>query len=253
MTRSDYAGHPIRGERGFRVLADTPSGEAVFEADAVIDASGTYGQPIPLGAKGERAAAGRLYRHLDRLEELNGKTVLLVGHGHSAANALVALNGKAEVIWAVRSLNRKPCVEVASDPLPERRAVVAEANRLAVQLRVERRATVEAIDGQDVLLSGGRSVRVDAILGLTGYRPDLTFLSELAIGIDPATEGAAGLARALAKVTDCLSLPAVSPEDLDSGEPGFFLAGAKSYGRARTFLLQSGYAQLETILDRLQS
>jgi hypothetical protein len=92
---------------------------------------------------------------------------------------------------------------------------------------------------------------VDEVIGLTGYRPDLSILSELTIRIDPATEGAAGLARALSNVTDCLSVPAVAPEDLDSGEPGFYLAGAKSYGRSGNFLLQSGYAQLDTILKRL--
>jgi hypothetical protein len=52
-------------------------------------------------------------------------------------------------------------------------------------------------------------------------------------------------------VTDCLSVPRVRAEDLASGEPRFHLVGSKSYGRARTFLLQTGFAQLETILDDL--
>jgi hypothetical protein len=69
--------------------------------------------------------------------------------------------------------------------------------------------------------------------------------------IAPATEGAARLAAALAGVTDCLSVPAIAARDLGSGEPRFHLAGAKSYGRARTFLLQTGYAQVEAILDGL--
>jgi hypothetical protein len=111
-------------------------------------------------------------------------------------------------------------------------------------------AVVEAVTGADtgqlrVSLSGGREAVVDVVLALTGYRPDLSFLSELAVGIDPVTEGAAGLSRALSNITDCLAVPAVSSEDLDS------LAGAKSYGRSRNFLLQSGYAQLATILERL--
>jgi len=264
LTRADYARHPLRAERGFRILADTPNGERIFETDTVIDASGTYNQPVALGrgglpAPGERAA--HALRHLDNLDTLTGKSVLLIGHGHSAANALSTLASRAQVTWATRSLNRKPCVDVAADPLPERRRIVTLANDLAATppswLTIERRATVEAIeptgDRFRVSLSGGRTATVDTLLGLTGYRPDHSILSELAIGIDPATEGAAGLARALANITDCLSLPAIAPADLESGEPGFYLAGAKSYGRARTFLLQSGYAQLQTILDRLQS
>jgi hypothetical protein len=162
-------------------------------------------------------------------------------------------------VWATRSLNRRPCTEVASDPLPERQQIVNQANELAAQppawLRVERKATIEAIGLRDekfeITLTGGRAVFADEVIGLTGYRPDLSILSELTISIDPATDGSAGLARALSNVTDCLSVPAVAPEDLDSGEPGFYLAGAKSYGRSRNFLLQSGYAQLDTILKRL--
>jgi hypothetical protein len=84
-----------------------------------------------------------------------------------------------------------------------------------------------------------------------GARPDLEPLTELALEIAPATEGVARLERALAGVTDCLSLPSVRDEDLESGEPGFHLVGAKSYGRASTFLLQTGYDQLARIVARL--
>jgi hypothetical protein len=183
-----------------------------------------------------------------------------VGHGHSAAHAIGALRQLAEVgttvVWATRSANLRPVVDVACDPLPERQRVVGEANALAAKppgwLRVERRCSVERVTSGDRLvvgLSGARTATVDRIVGLTGFRPDLGPLSELAIEVSPATEGAGRLSRALASVTDCLSVPSVSPADLDSGEPGFWLAGAKSYGRARTFLLRTGYAQLATILD----
>lgn len=272
MLRGDYAGHPLRGERPFQVLVDTPTGERRLEAEAVLDASGTYGQPVALGARGERAVAGQLIRHLGMLHErrrvLAGRRVLLLGQGHSAANAIVVLEQlvreapTTSVVWATRAASLRPCVEVASDPLPERRHIVARANELGMRppawLRVERRAMVQSVerDREDTLrvsLSGPgeRVVLADELIALTGYRPDLSFLAELSLDIAPATEGSAGLARALAHVTDCLSVPAVAPCDLASGEQGFHLLGAKSYGRARTFLLQTGYAQLETILDGL--
>jgi thioredoxin reductase len=274
MTRGDYAGHPLRADRPFRVLADTPQGERVFEADAVLDASGTYGNPTALGAGGqpaigELAFASRLLRDLGALADqraaIAGRRVLLVGNGHSAANAVSVLDAIAReapetrVVWASREPNLRPVVEVASDPLPERQRVVAHSNQLAARppswLRVERRAWVEGIAGDGaalrVSLSGKREVVVDHVVALTGYRPDLSFLSELALEIAPATEGAGRLARALANVTDCLCVPQVSPADLASGEPRFHLVGAKSYGRASTFLLQTGYAQIETILDAL--
>jgi hypothetical protein len=123
---------------------------------------------------------------------------------------------------------------------------------------VERRARIESISQDDagalrVAIGGGRVAAVDEIVGLTGYRPDLSFLSELAIEIAPDTEGSARLARALSNVTDCLSVPSIAPADLTSGETGFHLVGAKCYGRARTFLLKSGYRQLETILNRIST
>ncbi|MBI1355837.1 MAG: flavoprotein [Acidobacteria bacterium] len=275
LTRGDFAGHPIRAERPFRVLVETPTGEQTFEAEAVLDASGVYRNPAAVGAgglpaPGERHLGDALLRDLGALHALGpglrDRRILLVGHGHSAANALGTLAALPErapatrVVWATRSLHRRPCVEVSPDPLPERQAVAARANALAAEpppwLRVERRASVLAFaphpdGGWDVALSGGRSATVDAVVGLTGYRPDLSYLSELALEIAPATEGAARLAKALTHVTDCLSPPKLRPADLESGEPGFHLIGSKSYGRARTFLLESGYAQVETILDRL--
>jgi hypothetical protein len=219
-------------------------------------------------ARGERALDGALIQSLGALHAalggLAGREVLLVGHGHSAAGALgamAALPDPPRVVWATRSPNRRPCVEIASDPLPERARVAARANDLACDppafLTVVRRAGVESFapSGGRVAatLAGGRGGVFDAVLGFTGYRPDLSFLSELALEVSAATEGAAGVARALAGVTDCLAVPRVRPADLESGEPGFHLIGAKSYGRLPTFLLRNGLDQLETILDRLAS
>jgi hypothetical protein len=269
LTRREMAGHPLRAERPFRLLVETEAGEEVFEAEVVLDASGVCDTPAAVGAGGvpalgERSLAPRLLRHLGALEShlpgLAGRSVLLVGHGHSAAGALALLAGlepAPRVVWATRLPNRRPCLEVAEDPLPERQAVVARANDLAAEpppfLKVERRAGVEGLAADNgalqVSLSGGRGGRFDAVVGLTGYRPDLSFLSELALEIGPASEGPAGLARAVCNITDCLTPPKVRPEDLFSGEPGFHFVGAKSYGRLNRFLLKTGHAQLEAILE----
>jgi thioredoxin reductase len=271
MSRGELVGHPLRAERPFRLLVESAAGEELVEADRVLDASGVYGQPLRLGpggmpARGERALEPRIVRDLGalaaRAARLAGRRVLLVGHGHSAANALGVLDALARahagthVTWAVRSAHARPCAEVADDPLPERRMVAARANELAqhppAYLTVERRAHVEACaaDGERIAveLSGGRRVLADELVALTGYRPDLSFLSELALDVAPTTEGAAGLARALAGVTDCLSVPSVGAADLASGDPGFWMIGHKSYGRSRAFLLATGFAQLDTIL-----
>lgn len=268
LARTEYAGHPIRSEKPFRVLVQNANGEEqLFEADVVLDASGGFARPMPLGsgglpARGERSLNGEVTRFLGGVDEsLTNLRLLLIGHGHSAANAIAALSelGATRVTWAVRTANRRPCTEVADDPLPERRTVVARANELAEDppawLTVKRRATIDGVafhDGAiDVTFSNGDRVTVDRILGFTGYRPDDTHLGELAIETSPVTEGGAKLYRAISNVTDCLTVPSVSPKDLETGEPNFYFAGSRSYGRARTFLLQTGYAQLEAILDSL--
>jgi hypothetical protein len=275
MTRMDFAGHPLRSERPFCLLVATPGAEEFFEADAVLDASGVTGQPCWVGpgglpARGERALDGRILRSLGsvarRLPEMVGQTVLLAGGGHSAATALLWLEElsivapQTRVRWAVRTANRRPVTEVADDPLPERHRVASRSNDLAESppswLTVERRATVESLDAQAdgglcVELSGNRSGIFAEIIALTGYRPDWSFLSELQLEVSPSTEGAGRLSRALDGVTDCLSVPAVGPEDLQSGEPGFFLVGAKSYGRSRNFLIRTGLQQLEGVLKTL--
>jgi thioredoxin reductase len=269
MTRSEMAGHPLRAERPFRLLVEGPEGEYAIEAEAVLDASGVYDTPAAVGsggvpARGERACRSRLVRHLGTLEErlpdLAGRDVLLVGHGHSAAQAIglfEKLSPAPRVVWATRSAQRRPCVEIAGDPLAERRSVVARANELAQDppafLRVERRASVESIEAENghlaVGLGGDRVGRFDAVVGFTGYRPDVSFLSELALEISPVSEGAHRLQRAIAGVTDCLTPPRVRDEDLLSGEPGFYLVGFKAYGRLPTFLLQNGRSQLERVLE----
>ena len=261
LTKSDYAGHPIRAEKPFRIVA----GDDVLEADVVLDATGGYAAPNSIGggglpARGERTLNGRAIRTLGDLDarrpQLRGKRVLLVGDGHSAANALLVLTDSgAEVTWAVRGLNRKPVVEIANDPLPERERVVAAANALVDEVRMERRATVEALEedasGLDVTLTGGRRVSCDYIAAFTGFHPDASLHRELNVEISPVTDGTAKLYRAIASITDCLSVPRLGLADLESGEPGFFFIGSRSYGRANTFLLQTGLAQLATILDSL--
>lgn len=267
--RRDRAGHPMRGDRPFRILLDGPKGEHVVEADIVLDATGST-VPNSIGnggmlAVGEREVSSRFLTTLGalhrRLPELDGRDVLVVGHGHSAANAIVALASRASarVTWAVRALNKRPCVEVANDPLSERAAITRDANALAQDppawLTVERRAHVESMarDGERIVVrfSGDRAGVYDAVASFVGYRPDTEMLSELPVRISPVTQGSEGIQRALSTVTDCLAVPRIGADDLSSGEPGFFMIGFKSYGRMTAFLLKDGLTQLETIFDGL--
>jgi thioredoxin reductase len=271
LTRMDYAGHPLRAERPFRVLCDD---DETFDAEVVLDASGGLTVPRAIGvgglpARGESRLARPPIRTLGALaalrKELRGRSLFVIGDGHSAANAIGFLeelsreDPSLRVVWAVRSANRRPCEEVMNDPLPERAGVVARANALAEApppfLRVERKAMIESVARNNghavVALTGNRIVEVDHVAAFTGYRPDASFLGELSVEISPVTEGGARLYRAVSNVTDCLMVPSVAREDLQSGEPGFYFVGSRAYGRANGFLLKTGLAQMETILNAL--
>ncbi len=272
--RDDLAGHPLRDERPFRLLTRCREGERYYEADVVLDASGGFALPGPAGAGGlpavgEAAAARYIVRDLGdldrRIRSFKGRSILLVGHGHSAATAMLDLAEMASrapatrLTWAVRTSNRRPCEEIAEDPLPERRRIASTANDLAesppAHLSLRRRSGIEEIRPEGGRLRVGFSRDgddlFDEIVSLTGFRPDNAFLSELALDLSAATEGPAALSRALASQTDCLSVPRVRGEALSSGEAGFFFVGSKSYGRRRTFLLRTGFAQLELLLGIL--
>ncbi|HEY0142173.1 MAG TPA: FAD-dependent oxidoreductase [Thermoanaerobaculia bacterium] len=260
LTRGDYAGHPLRAERPFRVVC---ANDETFEAEVVLDATGGFIVPRAIGlgglpAPGESQLAQKPIRTLGelaaQLADLRGKRVLVLGDGHSAANAIGMLaDGSIDLVWAVRGATRRPCDEVFNDPLPERRNVVSHANALAEApppfLRVERKASIERVSGSTVTLTGGRTVEVDRIAAFTGYRPDASYLGELTVETSPVTEGGGRLYRAISNITDCLSVPAVKPADLQSGEPGFYFVGSRSYGRSNGFLLKTGLLQLETILE----
>jgi thioredoxin reductase len=272
-------GHPLRVERPFRILTEDVEGrERLFEAEIVFDASGVYGQPNWAGsagmpARGERQLGNRIVRHLrdfdgSEFQRYAEKKILLIGHGHSAAHAIIALNQIAEqapsthVFWAVRTDRTKPIADIPDDPLPERASIASIANDIAQNppqnIKILRRAALEAlVDTQQSLkvkLKVWRNFEefeIDEIIALTGYRPDLAMLRELSAEFSGISEGASGLYRALTNITDCLAKIDIKPQALQTGEPNFFVVGIKSYGRQSGFLLKSGVDQLDAVFSML--
>ena len=50
---------------------------------------------------------------------------------------------------------------------------------------------------------------------------------------------------------DCLAQESHGAEALANPEPGFFILGSKSYGRNNTFLLRTGWQQVDDVFGSL--
>lgn len=242
-------------------------------ADFVIDATGVYGTPNAFGPGGlpgngaERLGA-LLDQHLpdllgDARDRYARRRVLLVGSGHSAATALLAFQAladhreAAEVHWVHR--NHQPWFrEVPHDPLPARSGTARDANAVARSAHWLRRHSGAEIMGfrppeggvvsADLRENGQpEGIRVDRVLALVGYRPDLEMTRELRVHHCYESEGPMKLAAAIqgagGGAGDCLAQVPHGPASLETPEPGFFVLGAKSYGRNPDFLLAIGHQQ----------
>jgi len=251
-------------------------------ARAVVDASGTWGQPNPLGAAGlpavgeEEAAAwlvGPLPDVLARdRPRFAGRHTLVVGMGHSAANTLLALvelqrtEPGTQISWAIRG--RSPARLYGggdSDGLPARgllgstlkAAVQSGAITLLREVTITELTPPEDPTGRLRVTGTGRDgapvdLQVDALAAATGFRPDLGMLREVRIDLDPGVEAPARLAPLIdPNFHSCGTVPPHGHRDLSHPDEGFYLVGMKSYGRAPTFLLATGYEQVRSIAAAL--
>lgn len=251
-----------------------------FRARAVIDASGTWSTPNPLGANGlpalgERENASAIFYGIpdvlgrDRARYA-GQRTLVVGAGHSAANALLALAELADAVpgtrlaWAVRSpVLTRVFGGGAADALPARGQLGTALKALRDGGRME---FVSGLHIRDVVRSGatltvqgldgaGRPVQIeglDQIVCATGQRPDLAMVSELRLKLDPWLESTEALGPLIdPNLHSCGTVRPHGHRELAHPEPGFYTLGVKSYGRAPTFLMATGFEQARSVVAAL--
>lgn len=267
-----------RDTEPFTVHVTTPTGERRIRARAVIDASGTWSTPSPLGgdglpAIGEDAAADRItYRVPDTSDpavqtRYAGRHVAVAGTGASAKTALLALAALAHehpgtsISWLVR----RPTTGNAfgggeSDELPERGALGANA-RAVVESGVV--TTVSGFRTESVTTTADGALRlasidgqvldaIDEVVVLTGFRPDLAMLSEIRLDLDAVLEAPRRLAPLIdPNVHSCGTVYPHGAKELTQPEPGFYLAGMKSYGRATSFLALTGFEQVRSVVAEI--
>jgi thioredoxin reductase len=250
-------------------------GPEVVRADAVIDASGTWDTPNPAGvngveAIGETASHERIaYGMPDVLGRERGryvgKIVAVLGAGHSAVGTILDLAKLKEIapatriVWVLRTDDpEKSFGGGANDKLAAR----GELGRLFAQLVDGGQVRVEAsfrlthinVVGESLRLGAGsvccgRHVIADELIVATGFRPDLSFLREVRLALDPGLECPPVLAPLIdPNLHSCGTVRPHGARELSQPETGFYFAGMKSYGRAPTFLMMTGYEQVRSII-----
>lgn len=251
---------------------DDDGNEARISARAVVDASGTWSLPNPAGASGlpavgERRAAARIsYRIPGDVSACAGQHLVVIGSGHSATHAVLRLSELARrvpgtrVTWLMR---RGATTHVfgggAADDLPERAELGRRAQeviesgfvevvagfRVSEFREVDGALTISAEDGKEV-------TGVSRVFALTGFRPDLSILTEVRVALDPSLEAVAGIAAEIdPNIHSCGSIGATGARELLQPEEGFFIIGSKSYGRAPTFLALTGFEQARSVAAHL--
>lgn len=269
-----------RSTRPFLVRYIDDGGAHDLLARAVIDVSGTWSQPNPLGAGGIAATGER--EHRERIfygipdilghhrSRYAGKRVLVVGAGHSAANSLLALAQLAEIhpgtrlVWAVRGRDASRAFGGgAGDALPARgqlgtalKALRASGGlELVTDFHLDSIASLRATLRVSGSRSDGSETHIDAIdeiIAATGQRPDLSLTRELRLELDSQLESTRALGPLIdPNVHSCGTVRPHGHRELAHPEPGFYTAGVKSYGRAPTFLMATGFEQVRSIAAAL--
>ncbi|MGW1586298.1 NAD(P)-binding domain-containing protein [Streptomyces sp. NPDC002386] len=246
-------------------------------ARAVIDASGTWALPGPAGgsglpALGERAAAERITYRVPDLKDpavrarYAGRRTAVIGSGASAFTALAYLADLAEAedgsgtkaVWILRrGISGSTFGGGTADQLPARGALGLAAKAAVDDGHADavtgfRTEVIERDgDGRLVLVAedGRRLEPVDEVIVLTGFRPDLSFLSEIRLGLDERLQAPTALAPLIdPNQHSCGTVYPHGHRELAHPEQGVYLVGMKSYGRAPTFLAMTGYEQVRSVV-----
>jgi len=269
-----------RDQQPFVIHARNAAGELErILARAVIDATGTVRRPSPLGSEGYPAMGEVAHRRQILYGMPNpdsdagryaGKSTAVVGSGASALTALIALTSEplhqpgSKVFWVLRRGQVGDSFGGGeADELPARGALGIRVREAVQDGRIGvvtgfRTVSVEddpeGSDGQVVLLGAdGRQLSgLDQIVCVTGFRPDLSFLSEVRLDLDSRLQAPVALAPEIdPNLHSCGTVKPHGHRELAQPEPGLYLAGMKSYGRAPSFLAMTGFEQVRSIAAAL--
>jgi thioredoxin reductase len=268
-----------RNEQPF--VLQVQQGERIrfFEARAVIDASGTWQNGNPLGAGGlfalgELENATQIYYGIPDVtgrdkERYKNKSTLVVGGGHSAINTILELNNlkeefpETQIHWVLRK-------DKISDIYGGQTADALEARgdlgtRIETLINKDRVSVYTPFQLEEIqntngtlTLTGSQSGTRKALIGIeeiisnTGTRPDFSFSREVRIDYDSTVESVPELAELIdPNIHSCGTVRPHGEKELRQKERDYYIVGMKSYGRAPTFLMATGYEQVRSVVSAL--
>ena len=248
----------------------------IYQAKSVIDASGTWNSPNPVGsggvfAIGEIENRAKIYYGIPDINETDmdkyaNKTTLVVGAGHSAIGSILALNNLKEkfpntkIHWILR---KKQVSDVyggqEADKFKARGTLGIQIEKLVNSGAIEihtpvyiheikknnSELVIKGLQHKDSFILEG----IDKIISNTGSRPDFNFLREIRFDSDAALESVPMLANLIdPNIHSCGTVRPHGEAELRQKEKDFYIVGMKSYGRAPTFLMTTGYEQVRSIV-----
>ncbi len=267
-----------RSQQPFVIQTLHQSSYQRFEVRAVIDASGTWQDQNPIGsggitALGEKEHHQHIFYGIPDPKEMSkhyaNKQVLVVGSGHSAAQVLFNLAQLSEeypntqIHWIIRTKNVSNLLGgKEKDQLPARGAIGKQLEQLLQrnQLKLHSNFHLQSIssNGNSLIIGGwqdGQQVNIggiEKVIACTGSRPDYSFLREIRLDIDSTVESVRALADLIdPNVHSCGTVPPHGAVELQQPEQNFYIVGMKSYGRAPTFLMATGYEQVRSVVAAL--
>ncbi|MBS4189477.1 NAD(P)-binding domain-containing protein [Bacillus sp. FJAT-49705] len=263
----------------FIIHTESNGSYRTFEARAVIDATGTWGNPNPAVSSGiwlneEKSLHDQIFYGIPNVlgkekERYANKRIAVIGGGHSAINTLLDLAKlkesfpKTEIIWIMRRRH----VEDAyggeeKDALAARGELGSRIHNLVddQKIKVITPFLIQVVkrSQEGIKIKGIQNAEERSLIGInemivnTGSRPDLSIINEIRLSIDSSTESVDALAPLIdPNIHSCGTVRPHGEKELRQPDKGFYIVGAKSYGRAPTFLMATGYEQVRSVVAYL--
>lgn len=268
-----------REDKPFSIKVEENGAINYYEAKAVIDATGTWNQPNPIGSGGVDAEGEQKFKNsifygipnvkVDHLERYKNKNVVVVGGGHSAINTLLDLaeiqksHPETQLNWILRKDTMEKVYGGKKDDALEARGALGvrieqlvNSGKLNVFTPFHILKLIKKGDGIQIIgnLNGDIETinQIDEIISNTGSRPNLDMIREVRVDLDSSLESVFDLAELIdPNIHSCGTVRPHGEKELRHPEKDFYIVGSKSYGRAPTFLMATGYEQVRSVVAYL--